>query len=135
MVLKGLKMTIKANLVTVMSKNSTLTRDFKLLPILLWLANNCTDVRAHMFIAKSKQLSKLRSMCSYILNLFEGVRARVYFAKYKLLSLLRFMCSHIQKLFVGVDKKFEYKMRFVYAHLLINAFIIYSGCTDFSLCL
>mmetsp|Transcript_45229 Transcript_45229/g.119489 ORF Transcript_45229/g.119489 Transcript_45229/m.119489 type:complete len:117 (-) Transcript_45229:144-494(-) len=106
MVLKGLKMTIKAKVVEVTGKSGTLKRDFKHLPIELWLANNGTEVRARMYFAKSKQLSMLRSVCSHIQNLFEGV-----------------------------DKKFEYKMRFVYAHLLINAFIIYSGCTDFSLCL
>merc|ERR1712178_481417 len=81
-------------------KNGTLKRDFKHLPIELWLANSGHEVRARMYFAKSKQLSMLRSVCSHIQNLFEGVQ-----------------------------KKFEYKMRLVYAHFPINANITNGGKT------
>eukprot|EP00929_Paragymnodinium_shiwhaense_P021485 TRINITY_DN14003_c0_g1_i4.p2 TRINITY_DN14003_c0_g1~~TRINITY_DN14003_c0_g1_i4.p2 ORF type:complete len:123 (+),score=38.50 TRINITY_DN14003_c0_g1_i4:160-528(+) len=37
--------------------------------------------------------------------------------------------SHIQNLFDGVEKKFEYKMRLVYAHFPINANITNGGKT------
>merc|ERR1711998_334609 len=57
------------------------------------------------------------------------VRARMYFAKTKQLSMLRSVCSHIQNLFDGVEKKFEYRMRLVYAHFPINASITNGGKT------
>merc|ERR1712151_1246304 len=74
--------------------------DFKHLPIELWLAHGGQEVRARMYFAKSKQLSMLRSVCSHISNLFDGV-----------------------------EKKFEYKMRLVYAHFPINANITNNGDT------
>merc|ERR1719336_2820432 len=43
--------------------------------------------------------------------------------------MLRSVCSHIQNMFDGVTKKFEYKMRLVYAHFPINANIINNGTT------
>merc|ERR1712071_708420 len=52
-----------------------------------------------------------------------------YFAKSKQLSMLRSVCSHIANLFEGVEKKFEYKMRLVYAHFPINANIVNGGKT------
>merc|ERR1719394_720763 len=97
---KGLKITIKAKKVEVTGKNGTLKRDFKHLPIELWLANCGQEVRARMYFAKSKQLSMLRSVCSHINNLFDGV-----------------------------EKKFQYKMRLVYAHFPINANITNNGTT------
>eukprot|EP00444_Apocalathium_aciculiferum_P010477 CAMPEP_0183389386 /NCGR_PEP_ID=MMETSP0370-20130417/4897_1 /TAXON_ID=268820 /ORGANISM="Peridinium aciculiferum, Strain PAER-2" /LENGTH=156 /DNA_ID=CAMNT_0025568631 /DNA_START=15 /DNA_END=483 /DNA_ORIENTATION=- len=53
----------------------------------------------------------------------------MYFAKSKQLSMLRSVCSHINNLFDGVQKKFEYKMRLVYAHFPINATITNGGKT------
>mmetsp|Transcript_45419 Transcript_45419/g.128451 ORF Transcript_45419/g.128451 Transcript_45419/m.128451 type:complete len:132 (+) Transcript_45419:2-397(+) len=53
----------------------------------------------------------------------------MYFAKTKQLSMLRSVCSHIENMFVGVTKRFEYKMRLVYAHFPINANIINTGTT------
>merc|ERR1711982_288302 len=95
---KGIKISIKAKKVEVTGKNGTLKRDFKHLPIELWLANSGHEVRARMYFAKSKQLSMLRSVCSHINNLFDGV-----------------------------EKKFQYRMRLVYAHFPINANIIAGG--------
>merc|ERR1719511_565234 len=89
-----------SKVVEVTGKNGTLKRDFKHLPIELKLAASGHEVRARMYFAKSKQLSMLRSVC-----------------------------SHIQNLFVGVEKKFEYKMRLVYAHFPINATITNGGGT------
>merc|ERR1719216_831490 len=51
----------------------------------------------------------------------------MYFAKSKQLSSLRTVCSHISNLFDGVTKRFEYKMRLVYAHFPINANITNGG--------
>merc|ERR1711920_821333 len=50
--------------------------------------------------------------------------ARMYFAKSKQLSSLRTVCSHISNMFDGVTKKFEYRMRLVYAHFPIQTFVI-----------
>merc|ERR1712113_1215793 len=57
------------------------------------------------------------------------VKARMYFAKSKQLSMLRSVCSHIRNLFDGVTRKFEYRMRLVYAHFPINATIVNGGNT------
>merc|ERR1711862_78675 len=57
------------------------------------------------------------------------VRARMYFAKSKQISMLRTVCSHISNLVDGVEKKFEYRMRLVYAHFPINASIVNGGKT------
>merc|ERR1711865_1254892 len=86
--------------VEVTGKHGTLKRDFKHLPIELWTAASGHEVRARMYFAKSKQLSMLRSVCSHISNLFDGVQ-----------------------------KKFEYKMRLVYAHFPINATMTNGGAT------
>merc|ERR1719281_2118834 len=43
--------------------------------------------------------------------------------------MLRSVCSHINNLFDGVEKKFEYRMRLVYAHFPINATITNGGKT------
>merc|ERR1712137_148310 len=77
-----------------------LKRDFRHLPIELFTATCGQEVRARMYFAKSKQLSMLRSVCSHISNLFDGV-----------------------------EKKFEYRMRLVYAHFPINANITNGGKT------
>merc|ERR1719164_27313 len=97
---KGIKIAIKAKKVEVTGKFGTLKRDFKHLPIELYLANANTEVKARMYFAKSKQISMLRSVC-----------------------------SHIQNLFDGVEKKFVYKLRLVYAHFPINANIVNGGKT------
>mmetsp|Transcript_150482 Transcript_150482/g.419287 ORF Transcript_150482/g.419287 Transcript_150482/m.419287 type:complete len:189 (+) Transcript_150482:98-664(+) len=97
---KGINITIKSKLVEVSGKHGTLKRNFKHLPIELWLANSGKEVKARMYFAKSKQLSMLRSVCSHISNLFDGV-----------------------------EKKYEYRMRLVYAHFPINANITNNGTT------
>ncbi|CAE7038855.1 RPL9, partial [Symbiodinium sp. CCMP2456] len=84
----------------VKGKHGELKRDFKHLPIELFLSDGGKKVVARMYFAKSKQCSMLNSVCSHISNLFEGV-------------------AH----------KFEYKMRLVYAHFPINANIINGGKT------
>merc|ERR1712066_881382 len=81
-------------------KHGTLKREFKHMPIELRLENCGHEVRARMYFAKSKQLSMLRSVCSHIRNLFDGV-----------------------------EKRFQYKMRLVYAHFPINANITNGGKT------
>ena len=97
---KGIKITIKSKMVTVEGKHGKLTRNFKHLPLELWLGDGGKKVMARMFFAKTKQISCLRSVC-----------------------------SHIQNLFDGVTQKFEYRMRLVYAHFPINANITNGGKT------
>merc|ERR1712186_284079 len=62
-------------------------------------------------------------------NCGKEIGARMYFAKTKQLSMLRSVCSHIQNMFDGVTKKFEYKLRLVYAHFPINANITNGNST------
>eukprot|EP00439_Symbiodinium_sp_Y106_P000255 s5436_g1.t1 len=97
---KGITIKIKSKVVEVKGKHGELKRDFKHLPIELFLSDGGKKVVARMYFAKSKQCSMLNSVCSHISNLFEGV-------------------AH----------KFEYKMRLVYAHFPINANIINGGKT------
>eukprot|EP00933_Yihiella_yeosuensis_P036355 TRINITY_DN3010_c3_g1_i1.p1 TRINITY_DN3010_c3_g1~~TRINITY_DN3010_c3_g1_i1.p1 ORF type:complete len:189 (+),score=43.71 TRINITY_DN3010_c3_g1_i1:86-652(+) len=97
---KGIKISIKSKVVEVTGKHGKLTRNFKHLPIELWLGNGGKEVKARMYFAKSKQLSMLRSCC-----------------------------SHISNLFAGVQQKFQYKLRLVYAHFPINANIVAGGKT------
>eukprot|EP00435_Cladocopium_sp_Y103_P030810 s2428_g7.t1 len=97
---KGCKITVKSKIVEVSGKHGSLKRDFKHLPIELFLSDGGKKVVARMYFAKSKQCSMLNTVCSHIANLFEGV-----------------------------TKKFEYKMRLVYAHFPINVNIINGGKT------
>ncbi|CAL1132202.1 unnamed protein product [Cladocopium goreaui] len=94
------KITVKSKIVEVTGKHGSLKRDFKHLPIELFLSDGGKKVVARMYFAKSKQCSMLNTVCSHISNLFEGV-----------------------------TKKFEYKMRLVYAHFPINVNIINGGKT------
>ena len=97
---RGIKIDIKAKHVVVEGKHGKLTRNFKHMPIELFLCESNHKIKARMYFAKSKQLSMLRSVCSHIRNLFDGV-----------------------------TKKFEYRMRLVYAHFPINATITNGGNT------
>mmetsp|Transcript_99255 Transcript_99255/g.296622 ORF Transcript_99255/g.296622 Transcript_99255/m.296622 type:complete len:189 (+) Transcript_99255:86-652(+) len=97
---KGVKISIKSKIVEVEGKHGKLVRDFKHLPIELALTDSGKKVNARMYFGKSKQLSMLRTVCSHINNLFDGVQ-----------------------------KKFEYRMRLVYAHFPINANITNGGKT------
>merc|ERR1740127_147955 len=97
---KGIKVNIKTKNVEVTGKFGTLKRNFKHLPIELSLQNCNKEIRARMYFGMSKQRSMLRSVC-----------------------------IHIQNLFDGVEKKFEYRMRLVYAHFPINANITNGGKT------
>ena len=97
---RDVKITIKSKQVEVTGKHGTLKRNFKHLPLELWLANNNTEVRVRMYFAKAKQQSCIRSCCSHIRNMFEGVA-----------------------------KRYRYTMRMVYAHFPINANITNKGKT------
>eukprot|EP00923_Selenidium_pygospionis_P011597 GHVN01019972.1.p1 GENE.GHVN01019972.1~~GHVN01019972.1.p1 ORF type:complete len:134 (-),score=18.43 GHVN01019972.1:413-814(-) len=44
----------------------------------------------------------------------------MWLATRKQLSCIRTLASHIKNMFTGVTKKFQYKMRLVYAHFPIN---------------
>ena len=97
---KGVKITIKSKKVEVKGKHGELSRDFKHLPIELFLGDGGKKVIARMYFAKSKQCSMLNTVCSHISNLFDGV-----------------------------ETKFEYKMRLVYAHFPINVNVVNGGKT------
>jgi len=96
------KITIKNREVEVEGKFGLLKRNFKHLPLELWVAQGPKgkEVRVRMYFAKSKQISVLRSCCSHIANMFEGV-----------------------------EHKYRYTMRLVYAHFPINANVVNGGKT------
>jgi len=55
----------------------------------------------------------------------------MWFGATKQLCALRTICSHIKNMFTGVTKKFQYKMRLVYAHFPININITNNdGCVE-----
>merc|ERR1712107_419565 len=64
-----------------------------------------------------------------LMHISDEIRARSWFTKSRRLSLLRTVCSDIRNMFDGVEKKFEYRMRLVYAHFPINATILNNGTT------
>jgi len=43
------------------------------------------------------------------------------------LASVRTVCSHIKNMIIGVTRKYQYKMRFVYAHFPINTNILNDG--------
>eukprot|EP00438_Fugacium_kawagutii_P000949 Skav224460 [mRNA] locus=scaffold1302:106386:115989:+ [translate_table: standard] len=98
-------------IVEVSGKHGSLKRDFKHLPIELFLADGGKKVVARMYFAKSKQCSMLNTDSQRHLDSFAQ----------------NWVCSHISNLFEGVTSKFEYKMRLVYAHFPINVNIINGG--------
>lgn len=55
------------------------------------------------------------------------LRVEMYYGTRTDLSCIRTLCSHLKNMFTGVTKKFQYKMRFVYAHFPINVNISGDG--------
>lgn len=64
-----------------------------------------------------------------LINNSQKVRVEMWFSTPKMRACIRTLCSHIKNMFTGVTKKFQYKMRFVYAHFPINSNIIDGGNT------
>ena len=79
----------------VAGKHGNLKRDFKHLPIEIFLSDGGKKVISLAFEPSSKP----------------QVVARMYFAKSKQCSMLNTVCSHIANLFEGVTKKFECGIR------------------------
>lgn len=57
----------------------------------------------------------------------QQLRVEMYYGTRTDLSCIRTLCSHLKNMFTGVTKKFQYKMRFVYAHFPINVNISSDG--------
>jgi len=58
------------------------------------------------------------------IKLFDGgkkLKVEMWFGTTKALASIRTVCSHIKNMIKGVTKKFQFKMRLVYAHFPINA--------------
>ena len=66
---KGVKITIKSKKVEVKGKHGDLTRDFKHLPIELYLGDGGKKVIARMYFAKSKQCSMLNTVTGHQVRL------------------------------------------------------------------
>ena len=97
---KDVKVTIASRKVEVSGKHGTLKRNFSHLPVDLKLVEGGKKIRVEMWFGLSKQQAALRTCC-----------------------------SHIQNCFDGVTKRFQYKLRLVYAHFPINANVVDGGRT------
>jgi large subunit ribosomal protein L9e len=85
---------VKSRVVTVEGKYGKLVQAFKHIPVDLKLTNNNKLIKVEMWFSTSTQRACIRTLC-----------------------------SHIKNMIIGVSKKFQYKMRLVYAHFPINATI------------
>ncbi|CEM09054.1 unnamed protein product [Vitrella brassicaformis CCMP3155] len=90
----GVDVEIKSRIVHVKGKFGELERNFRHLPVDIHLfeEDGKNKIRVEMWQGKSKQLAAIRTVC-----------------------------THIKNLFTGVMKKYQYKMRLVYAHFPINS--------------
>ncbi|EPR59332.1 ribosomal protein RPL9 [Toxoplasma gondii ME49] len=94
----GVTVDVKSRVVTVKGKYGEITRAFRHLPV---------DIQ------KTKSGNRLK--------------VEMWYGTCTDLSCIRTLCSHIKNMFTGVMKKFQYKMRFVYAHFPINVNISGNG--------
>lgn len=90
----GVDVKIRSRVVTVKGKFGEITRAFRHLPV---------DLQ------KSRKGDK--------------ITAKIWFGTTTQIACLRTVCTHIKNMITGVTKKFQYKMRFVYAHFPINVTI------------
>jgi large subunit ribosomal protein L9e len=97
---RDVKVHIKSRVVTVTGKYGKLTKDFKHVPVDLKLVNFGRQIKCEMWFGNTKPRASIRTVCSQINNMFTGLR-----------------------------KKYQYKLRMVYAHFPINANIINGGKT------
>merc|ERR1719230_2433994 len=95
---KGVEVDVKARVVTVKGPHGTLSRNFRHIPVTIAKVDHGKKVEVSLFFGLSKQRSCIRTVC-----------------------------SHIDNMITGVTKKFQYKMRLVYAHFPINAQITKGG--------
>jgi large subunit ribosomal protein L9e len=95
---RDVKVKIDSRKVTVTGKHGTLTREFKHVPVDLKLVNFGRQIKCEMWFGNTKPRASIRTVCSHINNMFTGLR-----------------------------KKFQYKLRAVYAHFPINTNIIKGG--------
>ncbi|OXB71299.1 UNVERIFIED_CONTAM: hypothetical protein H355_008882 [Colinus virginianus] len=89
---------VRSRSVKVKGRFGEISRSFRHLPI---------------SISKTKKGQQLR------VEMFYGTRTD--------LSCIRTLCTHLKNMFTGVTRKFQYKMRFVYAHFPINVNISSDG--------
>ena len=95
---RDVKVQIASRKVTVTGKFGTLSREFKHVPVDLKLVNFGRQLKCEMWFGNLKPRASIRTVV-----------------------------SHIQNMFTGLRKKFQYKLRLVYAHFPINANIISAG--------
>eukprot|EP00921_Rhytidocystis_pertsovi_P023629 GHVQ01037871.1.p1 GENE.GHVQ01037871.1~~GHVQ01037871.1.p1 ORF type:complete len:191 (+),score=26.52 GHVQ01037871.1:83-655(+) len=97
---EGVEVEIKSRVVTVKGKHGQLQRAFRYLPVDLKMIKDGKQIKVDMWFGKTLQLASIRTLC-----------------------------THIKNMFTGVMKKYQYKMRFVYAHFPINSNIADDGGT------
>jgi large subunit ribosomal protein L9e len=97
---RDIKVQISSRIVTVTGKYGKLVKDFKHAPVDLKLINFGRQIKCEMWFSNTKPRSTIRTVC-----------------------------SHINNMFTGLTKKYQYKLRMVYAHFPINANITNGGKT------
>jgi len=94
---EGVEVSVKSRKVLVKGKYGELNRDFRHLSMDIRKSKNGKRIRVSMWFGKSPDLAFIRTVCTHIKNMIIGV------------------------------SKYQYKMRFVYAHFPINVSINNTG--------
>eukprot|EP00922_Rhytidocystis_sp_ex-Travisia-forbesii_P019718 GHVS01029134.1.p1 GENE.GHVS01029134.1~~GHVS01029134.1.p1 ORF type:complete len:191 (-),score=20.19 GHVS01029134.1:318-890(-) len=97
---EGVTVKIHSRVVQVKGKYGDLTRSFRYLPVDVKLIAGGAKIKVEMWFERTLRQASLRTLC-----------------------------THISNMFTGVTKKYQYKMRFVYAHFPINSNITDEGAT------
>ena len=92
---------VKARVITVTGKLGSLTRDFKHIPMEIFMTTKTVG-------DESNETEKT------------FMQVNLWFSNRKQLACVRTVCSHVENMIVGVTRGFLYKMRFVYSHFPIN---------------
>ena len=97
----GVKVVVKARVVTVTGPLGTLKRAFK-------------HMAADVSVSEDGK----------------NVKVDVWFGNREAIASIRTICSHISNMIIGTTKGFKYKMRFCYAHFPINVSSTKTGSND-----
>uniref|UniRef100_A0A0G4GBE2 Large ribosomal subunit protein uL6 alpha-beta domain-containing protein n=1 Tax=Chromera velia CCMP2878 TaxID=1169474 RepID=A0A0G4GBE2_9ALVE len=88
------------------------------------------DIKSRVVTVKGKYgtlTRNFRHMPVDIKKKDDQIVVELWFAGGKQIAVIRTVLSHMKNMIIGVTKKFQYKMRLVYAHFPINVNIIKGG--------
>ncbi|KAF4659554.1 60S ribosomal protein L9 [Perkinsus chesapeaki] len=95
-----IKVTLKSRHIVVSGKYGKLERTFRHIPVDMKLVDDGRRITVEMWFGLTKSKACIRTVC-----------------------------SHIENMIVGVRQRYQYKLRFVYAHFPINSNITNNGST------